>query len=61
MSNGDLAVRSGILRHDSNEKRGRGKTEVGMERDSKKGLERMRYTQRFSLEQECMENSYLCA
>jgi hypothetical protein len=27
----------------------------------KKRLERMRYTQRFSLEQECMENSYLCA
>jgi hypothetical protein len=38
-----------------------GKTEVDMKKGSKRRLERIEYTQGFSLKQECMKNSYPCA
>jgi hypothetical protein len=40
-------------------KRGRGRTKFHVGRDRPRRLEKMGYTQRFGLEYECMENSYL--
>jgi hypothetical protein len=58
----EAPMRSGFLRRDSNEKRSNTRKNLSCHgKRQYKRLEMIGYSQRFTLEYECMENNYPCA